>query len=352
MPDSRRASLRLSQAPRRSPRWSAVSFCLPGSSASALRREAWVLVIGSYIGLAFAYLWPQDFGNTSQPYVAVSLAAFMVRVLVFHLGLLLGIVAVVSLRTRQRRLLVATIPLVFWALGPAVWSYRPRTRPSVSGETVVVASVNLLMVNHSTEPLIEEIRASDADIVLLQEYTEHWHAALRAALAEVYPYECHICRDDSFGAAVYANRPFLGDPQLDVPLGVSAVPQIRVVVEISQRPVAIYNVHLLPVSSLEYTTETRMQFADLLDRIKGESLPVIVGGDFNFTEAAAQAAESRRLGLVEAFDLGGWGRGATWPVTSFFRYLPGVRLDHIYLGGGLICSDCRRESAKAPITGR
>jgi len=28
--------------------------------------------------------------------------------------------------------------------------------------------------------------------------------------------------------------------------------------------VAIYNVHLLPVSSLEYTTETRMQFADLL----------------------------------------------------------------------------------------
>ena len=58
-----------------------------------LRREAWMLVIGSYIALAFAYLWPQDFRNTSQTYVAVSLTAFMVRVFVFHLGLLLAIVA-------------------------------------------------------------------------------------------------------------------------------------------------------------------------------------------------------------------------------------------------------------------
>ena len=72
---------------------------------------------------------------------------------------------------------------------------------------------------------------------------------------------------------------------------------------------AIYNVHLLPVTSLEYTTETRMQFADLLDRIKGESLPFILAGDFNFTETTPQAAELRRLGLVDAFDLGGWGRG-------------------------------------------
>ncbi len=333
-------------------------FLLPSwqQRKRALRREAWVLAIASYVALVFAYLWPQDLRNTSQTYVAVSLAAFMVRVFVFHLGLLLAVVAVVSLRTRQWRLLVVTIPLVLWTLGPAAWSYRPRTPSSVSGEAVVVASVNLLMVNKDTGPLIEEIRASDADIVLLQEYTEHWHAALRAALAEIYPYECHVCRDDSFGAAVYANRPFLNDPELDVPLGVSALPQIRAVVQLSQRPVVIYNVHLLPVSSLEYTTETRMQFADLLDRLKGESLPVILGGDFNFTETTPQATQLRKLGLAEAFDLGGRGRGATWPVTSFLRYLPGVRLDHIYLGGGLTCSDCRtgtgRGSDHRPVIAR
>ncbi len=307
----------------------------------ALRREAWLLVIGSYAAVVFAFLWPQDFRETSQAYVAVSLIAFMVRVFEFHLGLLLVIVAVVSLHTRQWRLFAATIPLFLWTLGPAVWTYRPKTRPSLVGEVVTVASVNLLMVNRNSAPLVEEIRASGADIVFLQEYTDHWHEVLRASLGQEYPYECHVCREDSFGAAIYSSRPFISEPELDMPLGVSSLPQIRAVVEISHRPVAIYNVHLLPPIGLEYTTETRLQFADLLAHLAGESRPFILAGDFNFTERTPQAAALRRLGLIEAFDQGGWGRGSTWPVNSVFRYVPGLRLDHIYLGGGLACSDCR-----------
>lgn len=112
-----------------------------------LRREAWVLVIGLYVALAFAYLWPHDFRNTSQGYVAVSLIVFMARVFMFHLGLLLAVVAVVSLRTRQWRLLAAAAPLILVTLGPAVWSFRPKGRPSASGEAITVTSVNLLMVN-------------------------------------------------------------------------------------------------------------------------------------------------------------------------------------------------------------
>lgn len=318
-------------------------FLLPSwqQRKRALRREAWLLVIGSCAALVFAYLWPQDFRSTSQAYVAVSLIAFMVRVFVFHLGLLLAIVAIVALRTGQWRLLIPTIPLMLWTLGPAVWTYRPKTRPSLAGEVVTVASVNLLMVNRNTGSLVEEIRASGADIVFLQEYTDHWHAVLQSALAQDYPYECHVCQEDSFGAAVYSSRPFLTEPELDMPLGVSSLPQIRAVVAIGQQPVAIYNVHLLPPTGLEYTTETRSQFADLLDSLAEESRPFILAGDFNFTERTPQAAALRRLGLIEAFDQGGWGRGPTWPVNSFLRYLPGFRLDHIYLGGGLACSDCR-----------
>ncbi len=318
-------------------------FLLPSwqQRKRTLRREAWVLIVGSYVALAFAYLWPQDFRSTSQGYVAVSLIAFMVRVFVFHLGVLLTIVAAVSLRTRGWRLLAATVPLILVTLGPAAWSYRPKGRPSVSGEAITVMSVNLLMVNRNTWPLTEEIRASGADIVFLQEYTDYWHAALRSALARDYPYECHACRDDSFGAAVYSSRPFLSEPELDISLGVSSLPQIRALVEISQRPVAIYNVHLLPPISLEYTTENRMQFADLLDHLAKESQPFILAGDFNFTETTPQAAALRRLGTQEAFAVGGRGRGSTWPVNSFLRYLPGLRLDHIYLGGSLTCLDCR-----------
>lgn len=212
------------------------------------------------------------------------------------------------------------------------------------------------MVNTNTGSLVEEVRASGADIVFLQEYTDHWHAALRSALAQDHPYECHVCRDDSFGGAVYSSRPFLSEPELDISLGVSSLPQIRSLVEISQRPVAIYNIHLLPPISLEYTTENRLQFADLLDHLRKESLPFILAGDFNFTETTPHAAALRRLGTQDSFAVGGWGRGSTWPVNSFLRYLPGLCLDHIYLGGGVTCSDCRvgqgRGSDYRPVIGR
>jgi len=57
-----------------------------------------VLVIGRTSPSSSRISGRRIFGNTSQAYVAVSLVAFMVRVLVFHLGLLLAIVAAVSLR--------------------------------------------------------------------------------------------------------------------------------------------------------------------------------------------------------------------------------------------------------------
>lgn len=75
--------------------------------------------------------------------------------------------------------------------------------------------------------------------------------------------------------------------------------------------------------------------------LAAEALPVIVGGDFNFTENSTNALVLRRQGLADAHSVGGWGRGATWPVNSFFRWIPSVRLDHIYLGGGLTCAECR-----------
>jgi len=116
---------------------------------------------------------------------------------------------------------------------------------------------------------------------------------------------------------------------------------MRAVIELAGRRVAVYNIHLLPPWGLEYTTENRLQFADLLDKLAGERLPVILAGDFNFTETSPNAASLRGIGLRDAHDLGGWGRGTTWPVNSFFRWIPSLRLDHIYLSDELTCSRCR-----------
>jgi endonuclease/exonuclease/phosphatase (EEP) superfamily protein YafD len=265
----------------------------------------------------------------------------MIRTFTFHLGLVLVIVAVAATWTRTMRLLVAAIPLVLFTLLPVCWEYRPRTHAAVAGETATVMSVNLLAVNQNTQSIIEEISAADPDVLLLQEYTEHWHQALQQSIGCEYPHVCCERREDSFGVAVYSKRPFEEPADTHLPLGRFGEPQMRVVTRIANRPVAFYNVHLLPPRGLDYTIGHRTQFADLVDLLSSEALPIVLAGDFNFTENSPHARTLKAHGFSDAHSVGGWGRGATWPVNSFFRWIPGLRLDHIYINRGLTCTECR-----------
>jgi len=307
-----------------------------------LRVEAWAVVIGAYALLALAYAWPQDYRNDSPGFVTVAWAAFLVRVLQFHLGLLLAVIALVAAFGRGRRLFIAASPLVLFLLGPPLWSYlnspTGAARSPAGGQTPVlrVMSANLLMVNHDTQGIIDEILAARPDVLLLQEYTDAWHAAVTPALSGQYPFSSVVTQDDSFGVAVYSRTPFVGgDVDNRLPLGRSLVPQTRAVVRFAGRDVTVYNIHLLPPRNLGYATEGRLQFADLLQTLSGEKLPYVVAGDWNFTGDVPQHRDLRRIGARDAHDLAGTGRGATWPVNSFFRYLPGLRFDHVYVGPGL-----------------
>jgi endonuclease/exonuclease/phosphatase (EEP) superfamily protein YafD len=321
-----------------------------------LRIEAWVLVVGAYVLVIFAYAWPADFRNQAATHVAVAWLAALVRTFMFHGGLLLAVVAITAAFARRWRLFAATMPLLLVTLGPSLLSYWSWTGDEIRGKTLTVMSVNLLMVNRDTAPIVEEIEAIRPDILLLQEYTVHWHQALQAKMGADYRHICHVTSEDSFGAAIYSRQAFVDEPECYISLGQASVPQMRAVIEIDGRKAAVYNIHLLPPWGMAYTIENRSQFADLLDVLAAEPLPIVMGGDFNFTENSLNAAALRHQGLVDAHSVGGWGRGGTWPVNSFFRWLPSVRLDHVYLGGGLTCSECRtgagRGSDHRPVIAR
>jgi endonuclease/exonuclease/phosphatase (EEP) superfamily protein YafD len=301
-----------------------------------MRFEAWVVVFASYVLLAVAYLWPQDYRNEAAAYVLVAWAGFLVRVLQFHVGLLLLIIAFVAAFVRGKRLLLAAVPVVLFTLGPPLFSHlRPTRRPATASPALRVMSCNLLMVNNDTAPILREVLAADPDVLLLQEYTDEWHKAASAALSPQYPYSSFVTRDDSFGVAIYSRLPFVGEVDNRLPLGRAGVEQTRAVVRTSGRDVAVYNVHLLPPRRLDYTIDSRLQFAGLLETLAEEKLPYVVGGDFNLTSDTPQHHDLERIGARDAHDLAGRGRGSTWPVNTFFRYLPGLRLDHVYLGPGL-----------------
>jgi endonuclease/exonuclease/phosphatase (EEP) superfamily protein YafD len=306
-----------------------------------LWREAKIVVGASYILLLFSYLWPQDWRNESQTCVTVSWAAFIVRVFQFHLGLLLFIIMATAILRRRRRLAWMTLPVLLFTLGPAVLQYVPQPTNASAPPRFRVMTANLLMVNADTDGIIGEIRAAKPDVLMLQEYTAHWHTAMQKALAEQYPYSSVVMREDSFGIALYSRTPFAAEVDQRFPLGRAGVDEMRTEIEFGGHRFALYNLHLLPPRTVLYTGEHRLQFADLLDALKREDLPYIVCGDFNFPDLSPQQSELKRAGAREAHQLAGYGRGATWPVNSVFRYLvPGIRIDHVYLGSALTATKC------------
>ena len=317
--------------------------------------QAWFVVAASYLAIVFAYALPQDFRATGPAYICLTWVALMIRTFLFHLGLLLAVIVAVAAALRRYRLLLATLPVLLFTLGSDVWSYVPARCAAVSGETITVLTANLLYANRNTAPLVAEVRAADADVVVLQEYTPAWQAAMRPALTARYPYVQDSTREDAFGWAIYSKRPFDGPVNARLTLGHWGTTHMRAVVPINGRPVAFYNVHLLPPRTLVWTAGQREEFATLLDMLRAERLPIVLCGDFNFTNRSAFAAALAKLGLRDVHQISGCGRGATWSVLGFYRALPGVRLDHIYISRELTSTSCDtgigQGSDHRPVTG-
>ncbi len=66
-------------------------------------------------------------------------------------------------------------------------------------------------------------------MLLLQEYTEHWHEAFQAGLGPAYPHIAFVMEEDPSGSAIYSKSPFEEPVELYVPLGEGKAPQLRAV---------------------------------------------------------------------------------------------------------------------------
>lgn len=308
--------------------------------------EAWFVVAFIPLITAAAYIWRTDFRNSSRLVVLIETALFMVRTFAFHGAIVLLAIAIVALWKRKRKLACTAGLLSVVVAIPTLMHYLPGAAAPAVGEPLRVMSLNLLRPNNQCDGMIEAIRSADPGLLLMQEYTPHWHDALARGLADDYPHRLTEPREDSFGSAVFSKLPFVGSTESFLPLGDGTLPQMRVIVEHGDARLAVYNVHLLPPATLNRIIETRRQFVDLADLVRDERLPVVLAGDFNFTETSPQAAALTGLGLRDAYDVGSWGRGTTWPRLWYLRLLPSVRIDHVYISTALTCTAAR--VGKAP----
>jgi endonuclease/exonuclease/phosphatase (EEP) superfamily protein YafD len=192
-------------------------------------------------------------------------------------------------------------------LASAACAPAKAPRPPERGEpTLSVLSYNLNYGMAGDPVTLEVIRNAHADVVLLQETSPDWEAALRRELTETYPHMSfrHCCLAGGLG--VLSKSEFSEHEYVAAPA--AWFPAWRLQVRTRLGLVQVLNVHLRPqisdsgsVVSGYFTTppvrEREMQaYYGTLDR----TLPTLVAGDFNENESGRAVTYLRERGFRSA----------------------------------------------------
>jgi endonuclease/exonuclease/phosphatase (EEP) superfamily protein YafD len=218
-----------------------------------------------------------------------------------------------------------------WVLIPAL----PQTSAPTMGRLFKVVSANLLVVNETPEILAAELSDLDADIYCLQELSARWDAELeRRGFWARYPFNKRVTGENPFGSAIASRIPLR---DLEV-VALAELPQLRGVLTLDGREIAILNVHLLAPQSPEDLPDFRSGAARLLREVEALGpRTFIIAGDFNATPDSDFAARMRAL-ADDGWEVAGrgFGFGFTWPNSVF--PLPSMRLDHLFVSRDLTIS--------------
>jgi len=206
----------------------------------------------------------------------------------------------------------------------------------VSGPTLRVMAYNVLGFNMATSDVVEAIRASQADVVALQELNPENAEAIERELAEAYPYQILNPQDGVAGSGVISRYPLrpTGEP---LPLNWIGTPHV-LVLDFDGQPVTLIRFHAY--AGINNVAPREAQAQVIADFAATHSGPLVVVGDFNVTDMnVAYRIVTRQL--RDSWREAGWGFGHTFPgaasVGSSRPTLAGipvpmwlVRIDYVF----------------------
>lgn len=209
--------------------------------------------------------------------------------------------------------------------------YIPRKKPMPADKPLLrVLTYNLLADTRPLDQAIAMLCDSSADLIALQEVSQHNAPLLHSALSQRYPYSASHPQPLRFdGQALYSRYPLSGESYwqydwIPTPLG-----HQRAIVQADAGWFVVYNVHPThPGMNGKYFDPTfrAREVADILVRIDHETLPIILLGDFNMPDHSDdyKAILTR---LSDSYRQVGWGMGWTFRAWLPLAFL---RLDYIF----------------------
>jgi endonuclease/exonuclease/phosphatase (EEP) superfamily protein YafD len=208
-------------------------------------------------------------------------------------------------------------PLIIYA-NP--WHREP---PALAQSTSIrLVSVNVYSDNPTPQKVVDWVRATNADVVFLMEVTPDWEDLMQP-LKTIYPHQRWSARLDNFGVALLSK---VAPAQLEIlELGETEVPTFRAVYAQGRESWVFYGTHPVPPGNEEHWRWRNEQLHLLARKVKGESSPVIVAGDFNATPYASIFQDFlKETGLRDSTV--GRGPQNSWPVQRWIFRIP---LDHV-----------------------
>ncbi|MCK9274069.1 MAG: endonuclease/exonuclease/phosphatase family protein [Syntrophales bacterium] len=147
--------------------------------------------------------------------------------------------------------------------------------------TVSMLISNVRMTNRNVSGLLNILKESDPDILLLSEPDKWWEEQL-SGIESTYPYSIKYPLDNTYGMLLYSKRK-LNDGKVRFLLE-SDVPSISVMMELNpELLIGMYCLHPKPPRP-DQSKDTKKRDAELLlvaKEVKGSEFPVIVMGDLN-----------------------------------------------------------------------
>lgn len=262
---------------------------------------------------------------------------FVLNTLAVYLFFPLPLVLALALLVRRRALWLGCSLTFFFGVyfyGELLLPRRPP-RPASPDTVLTVMTYNVFGYNERATGVVDALRASNADVIALQELNPLVAEAIRADLPGEYPYQVLAPQPGTAGMGVVSRHP-LSQVEATLPGDWVGAPQV-VDLTFEHTSITLINFHAVPpLDLLELgegsIRERERQMRTLASFVESQPGPVIVLGDLNAADRnAAYGIISRDL--VDAWRAAGRGLGNTFP--GFNSKVPGmpmwlVRIDYIF----------------------
>lgn len=250
-----------------------------------------------------------------------------------HLAVALSAVAAVwSMKRRWRMVAICGVAAVVNTVLVVALLWPERTSVAAAGPPLRLVAVNVHTENDRADLVLEFLRRTDPDVILLMEVNERWMNALKS-LRTNYPHVIAEPREDNFGIALFSRLPLTNNQVVE--FGKAEVPSIVTTVEVDGQSVALLGTHPLPPGSAEYARLRNEQYLEIAAHIRRQAGPAIVLGDLNSTPWSPCFAELLRSSRLKNTSQGR-GLFGSWPA-----WMPVARisLDHCLVSAAIhVCN--------------